>query len=249
MKAILKSVQIFLILVITACVGALGYLLVVEPYLLKKNIENLKEEYFSQEDDLEDENIIENLANTVNEDIKGWIKIEDTRIDYPVLRKENNNDFYLHHDYKKNPSKHGSIFIDSSCKLGMDSKNIILHGHHMNNGSMFADIVKFKNPDFCKKHQIIDFRDIKGKSKWEVIAVFVVDTSAQNTEIFNYIVPDFESEKKFLDYVSETKKRSVVKIDSEVSADDRLMTLSTCSYETEGSRTVIVAKNLKFSKN
>ena len=91
-----------------------------------------------------------------NEDFIGWIKIDGTKIDYPVMQSPNNPDYYLKHSFEKAYSDYGVPYIDEACATGI-SNNLVIYGHHMKNGTMFSDLCNYTDADFCKEHPIINF--------------------------------------------------------------------------------------------
>ena len=141
-----KKVIIYNILIVISAVAFLisGYLLLKDLYLDPKRNDDLyndlRKSYYNSE--TKEANLDE--LRKINQDIIGWIRIENTPVDYPVLESEN----YLYKNYKGENSKYGSIFTDNSSKLEENPQNIILHGHHMNNGSMFASICDFADLTF-----------------------------------------------------------------------------------------------------
>ena len=190
----------------------------------------------------------------INKEIVGWIRINDTKIDYPVLwhKDDNaNNQFYLNHNYKSKKDSYGSIFLDYSCTNGTDSKNIVLHGHHMNDGSMFAGLMDYGgtegNLDFYKKHPTIEFDTPQGDGVYKIISVFKTNTA--HGEPFNYMVGNFQNDKDFMDYVYNVRVRSLINCPVETNEDDTLLTLSTSSYEYTNFRTVVVARKVRTGED
>ena len=190
----------------------------------------------------------------INKEIVGWIRINDTKIDYPVLwhKDDNaNNQFYLNHNYKSKKDSYGSIFLDYSCTNGTDSKNIVLHGHHMNDGSMFAGLMDYGgtegNLDFYKKHPTIEFDTPQGDGVYKIISVFKTNTA--HGEPFNYMVGNFQNDKDFMDYVYNVRVRSLINCPVKTNEDDTLLTLSTSSYEYTNFRTVVVARKVRTGED
>lgn len=182
----------------------------------------------------------------INSDIKGWIFIPDTFIDYPVLQSpQSDPEFYLYRGYNKVYSKYGSIFIDSVCNLGTESKNILLHGHHMNDKRMFGHILKYSDLEFYKAHPDITFDTIYEEAKWKVISIFKTNTRNDQGEIFNYLISGFKNDSQFLNYVYQVRERSLIDMPVDVYKSDYLLTLSTCSYEFKDFRTVVVARKVR----
>lgn len=189
----------------------------------------------------------------VNKDISAWIKIDNTDyIDYPVLQSKTDNistQKYLYADYKGNYSGYGSLFIDYRSKQGVDSKNVIIHGHHMNDGRMFAGLMGYGRTsgdlDFYKKHPIIHFDTPDGDADWKIISVYKTNTLESQGKYFDYLTGTFASDAEFMNYVYLIRERSLFDIPVDVNEKDQLLTLSTCSYEFSEFRTVVVARKVR----
>ncbi len=184
----------------------------------------------------------------INPDIKGWIKIDGTVIDYPVLQSSKQDpSFYLYRNYKKGKDKNGSIFISSDIsQLERDTKNIVLHGHNMNSGAMFASLLKYADINFYKAHPLIKFDTIFETGLWKVFAVIRTNSDPNQGEVFyDYLSPFFASKREFLKLIYNLKLRSILKIPVEVLESDKILTMSTCSYEMKGFRTVVFARKIR----
>ncbi len=188
----------------------------------------------------------------INDEIVGWIEIDNTKVDYPVLwHKEDNRNYqyYLSHNYKEYYDSFGSIFIDYRCEKGTGSKNIVVHGHHIQDGSMFGDLMKYGGTtgdlDFYKKSPTIEFDTPEAQGTYKIISVFKTNTLSSQGEFFNYMIGDFQNEKDFMNYVYNVRVRSLFNCPVDVNEDDELLTLSTCSYEFTNFRTVIVARKVR----
>lgn len=175
-----------------------------------------------------------------NSDFIGWISIEDTKINYPVMQTPGNKDFYLKHAFDKSYSEYGVPYMQENCKLGL-SDNCVIYGHHMQDGSMFADLCKFESEDFYKEHKTIHFDSLAGFGEYEIVCVF--KTAAYAADSFKYYhFVDTASAEEFNSFLSTCQ--SLALYDTGVSAEygDKLITLSTCEYSRSNGRMVIVAK-------
>lgn len=192
----------------------------------------------------------------INPDIKGWLKIKGTVIDYPVLQSSQEDpSFYLYRNYKKEKDKSGSIFINSDISLlERDTKNIVLHGHNMKNGTMFATIAKYGRQcgnkygdiNFFKSSPIIEFDTIFEPGIWKIFAIIKTNSDKKHGTLFyDYLKPFFNSKNDFLKLIYNLKIRSVLNIPVDVCEYDKMLTLSTCSYEMKGFRTVVFARKLR----
>ena len=175
-----------------------------------------------------------------NSDFIGWISIEDTKINYPVMQTPQNKDFYLKHAFDKSYSEYGVPYMQENCKLGL-SDNCVIYGHHMQDGSMFADLCKFENENFYKEHKTIHFDTLAGFGEYEIVCAF--KTAAYSADGFKYYhFVDAANEAEFNSFLSTCQ--SLALYDTGVSAEygDKLITLSTCEYSRNNGRMVIVAK-------
>lgn len=182
---------------------------------------------------------------SLNKRLIGWVKIDDTYIDYPVLQTVN-NDYYLNHNFDQEEDKNGSIFLDKDCSIYPRSTNLILYGHHMRSGRMFGQLNKYSSEKFYKEHKYIQFDTIYEKGTYEVMYVFRPKIYEESEIVFKYY--------QFTDAVSETEFESNMMqmadmslYDTGVSAEygDELLTLSTCDYYTSDGRFVVVAKKIR----
>ena len=192
----------------------------------------------------------------INPDIKGWIRIKGTVIDYPVLQSsKGDSSFYLYRNYKKENDKSGSIFINSDISLlERNTQNIVLHGHNMRNGTMFASIVKYGSEhsnkygdiNFFKSAPIIKFDTIFEPGTWKIFAIIKTNSDPSHGPLFyDYLKPYFSSKYDFLRLIYNIKIRSFLNIPVDVSEYDKILTLSTCSYEMKGFRTVLFARKVR----
>ncbi len=172
-----------------------------------------------------------------NEDIIGWIQIDGTKINYPILQAENNT-YYLDRNYKREQSRAGSIFADYRNHLTEENKNFILYGHRMKDETMFNQLTKYLDEDFFDTHSIIHFDTLYHSYDAIVFSAYYTTTD------FDYIQTDFDTEEEFQSLVDEMKNRSVYATDVSVQEDDTILTLSTCDYtlDPDEGRFVVHAK-------
>lgn len=183
--------------------------------------------------------------NKQNSDIIGWLKIEDTNIDYPVLQTDN-NDFYLTHNYLKEYSKSGSLFLDKDFDLNKPSSNYLIYGHRNTNGLMFEDLLKYTNEDFYNTHKIIQFTTLDQNSEYEILAIFysrVYYKSEKNVFRYYYFV-DANNKEEYNNFINNCKKYSIYDTGVTATYGEQLLTLSTCEYSREDGRFAVVAKKI-----
>lgn len=175
-----------------------------------------------------------------NDDFIAWVKIDGTKIDYPVMQTADDPNFYLKHAFDKSYSDYGVPYIQENCLID-NCDNIVVYGHNMNNGSMFADLCKYEDEEFYKEHKYIQFDTLLDYGRYEIVAVF--KTVAYNDVGFKYFqFANAEDETDFNEYIETCK--SLQLYDTGVNAEygDRLLTLSTCEYSQTDGRIVVVAK-------
>lgn len=180
-----------------------------------------------------------------NSDIIGWIKLKGTNIDYPVLQSKDNS-FYMTHNYKKEYAKNGSIFLDKDYDWTLPSTNLLLYGHNNQDGTMFQDLIKYKEESFYKDHPTINFTTTAEDAEYQIIAVFlsrVYYKSEMNVFRYYYFIKA-ENEEDFNSYIQNSKEASLYETGNTAVYGEQLLTLSTCSYHTEDGRLAIVAKKI-----
>ncbi|MCH4168911.1 MAG: class B sortase [Streptococcaceae bacterium] len=176
----------------------------------------------------------------INSDIDGWIKIADTKIDYPILQSTD-NEFYLTHNYKKETAATGSIFKDYRNTNEFIDKNTIIYGHYSDDQTMFTDLHQYLDKDFAQKHRVFQYDSLALSYDIEIFSVYQTTTSEQ------YLLTAFSSNEAFQDYIQNAQNRSMYDFDTTVAANDRILTLSTCDLEFAGKkgRFVIQGKLVK----
>ncbi len=181
-----------------------------------------------------------------NPDIVGWIKIEGTVIDYPVMYTKDDGEFYLYRNFYKNKDVNGSIFLDEHCTMDPFSTNLLLHGHNMNNGSMFGALMKYKSQDFYNSHKRILFDTLYENQVYEIISVFKSKVYNVSDNVFKYYkFYNAKNKEEFKDFVDNIKRLSLYDTGVTARYGDKFITLSTCENSTPNGRFVVVAKKIK----
>lgn len=185
---------------------------------------------------------LENIAK-INSDVIGWIKIDGTNIDYPVMQ---NGDYYLHRNIYKEYSSHGTPYLAEYCNVQY-SDNLIIYGHHMSDSSMFAQLEEYKKKKFFENHRYIDFYTFYNgktiKNTYEVVIAFktVVYTDA-GFKYYNYT--NFSDQQELNEFVSNCRNLQFYDTGVDINYGDKLITLSTCEYSKKNGRMVVVAKKI-----
>ena len=176
-----------------------------------------------------------------NSDLGGWVKIDDTDLDYPVMFTPDEPERYIHLAFSKKKSMSGVPFIGEGCTIWPRSDNIVLYGHHMKNGSMFATIVKYQDKDFWREHPIIHFSTLYDEGDYEVFAALATDLREAKT-LRCYTFLNAKDEADFQDFLDGIRGAALYDTGVAVNYGDDLLTLSTCAYHTNDGRFVILAK-------
>ena len=175
-----------------------------------------------------------------NTDMVGWILIEDTNIDYPVMQTPNEPNYYLKRNFEKEYSDLGTPYIQENCDL-TGSDNLVIYGHHIKGGKMFGALENYKSQSFYEEHKTIQFDTLTQRGEYEIIAVFkTVAYSSQGFRYYDFV--NAESEDEFNAYIQKCKELALYETGVTAEYGDRLITLSTCEYSAQNGRLVVVAK-------
>ncbi len=240
------KVFVIIVLVILVCTS----------YVIYKNIiansnQNIYEDVKisdSIEDNDNQKQFTENMKKVItlqqeNVDVKAWIQIEDTSINYPILQTTD-NEYYLKHNYKKENSQYGSIYLKNECDILNNNSNLIIYGHNMKDGQMFNNLLKYKDKSFYDNHKTIKIATNNEESEYSIVAVFKSRIFYQNENnvfrFYNYI--NFNDEQTYNEYIENCKKIQLYETGVSAIYGEQLITLITCEYSQENGRMVIVAK-------
>ncbi len=180
-----------------------------------------------------------------NKKLIGWLKIDDTIIDYPVMQT-GDNEYYLDHNFNQEYDKNGSLFLDYNCNIYPRSTNLIIYGHHMKSGQMFGQLQKYAKESYGEKHSIIRFDSIYEEAEYQVMYVFRSQVYNEDEFVFKYYqFIDANSEEEFNSYMEEMAGLSLYDTGVTASYGDSLLTLSTCDNSQTDGRFVVVAKRIK----
>lgn len=176
-----------------------------------------------------------------NHDLVGWLTIDEV-LDLPLVYKDNS--YYLTHDFDKNKSTSGTLFLDENHPLREKTQNLLLHGHNMKDGTMFGRLTQYEQSvDYLKAHPFVELSTLWEKETYAVFAVLVVSLDVKDERFFDYYShPTFSSDSAFSAYIRELELRSMYAIPMDVRPSDALLTLSTCMGE---DRLVIVCRRVR----
>lgn len=191
----------------------------------------------------EGRDLLAELAN-VNKnypDAVAWLKVLGTSIDTPVFKGQD-NERYLRNDRENITTRWGENFLDYTCdlnKIGQDMQHYIVYGHNTEVDTRFTPLLNYKNVDFFKDHQIIEFATLDKIYKFQIFSVYKTDTS------FYYIETDFDNKEEYGEFLKSLKEKSEYDTEVEVNSNDTILTLSTCDYSIKDGRYVVHAKLIK----
>ncbi len=185
-------------------------------------------------------------AYAVNQDFVGSITIPNTSIHYAVVQTTD-NDKYLYTNFYGNYSRLGTVFADYRCQITLEgmSDNTILYGHNANNGSFFHELTNYTSASYAQSHSTVQFDTIYQDQTYVVIGAFLVDPDADEADLFdyqNYI--DF-SQRDFATFQEQITQRSYFHASVDWDETDQYLTLSTCDYDIDDGRIVVVARALR----
>lgn len=179
-----------------------------------------------------------------NPDLAGWIRIDGTRIDYPVMYTPGDPEYYLYRDFYERPAYGGCLFVGEGYQA--QGRNTLIYGHHMKDGSMFAGLLSYECQEFADKHPHIYFDTVFEEGVYQVAAAFYCDLDASGEEKFDYYkYLDLWDEQVFDDYISQVEARNVIDTGIKFQYGDSMITLSTCSYHVTNGRFVVAAKKVR----
>ena len=194
----------------------------------------------------------------MNPDCVGWLKIDGTVIDYPLMQTLDDEQYYLNRDFNKKYSAYGSLIADTDSVIGSGTKindyadgtlpstNIIIHGHNMKNGSMFGSLDKYRDQAYEKKHSIIKLSSLYEDREYEICAVFLSQVYKKSDNVFKYYkFFQANNEEEFNDFYDNIKSLSMYDTGVTAAYGDEFITLSVCAYHVENGRLVVVGKRIK----
>ncbi len=179
-----------------------------------------------------------------NKDLAGWLSIEGTVINYPVMQTgKKNPDFYLHNGFDKKESDHGTLFVDARNDIVNRDTNLIIYGHNMRDGTMFGGLKSFMDKDYFEKHQELVFDTIYEKAKYRIVAVCLSKVNYQDDDTFRYYnFLNAESKEEFQAFLANIQQLTVFDQNIDISYGDELLTLSTCNSYVQDGRLFLIAK-------
>ncbi len=186
----------------------------------------------------------------VNQDTVGVLNIDEKDMYFPLMQKSSSPSYYLWKNMYGQYSRYGNPYVDYRCDMGKDgfSKNTIVYGHNTHDKLGFNKLTEYMKVDGYKEAPVITLETLYEKTQWKVFAVMLTNSTsaADRGHLFNYLIPDFASNRDFMTMIDGIKQRSMLKTEVEVNADDKILTLYTCYQDIfEGGRLVVFARLLR----
>jgi sortase B len=181
-----------------------------------------------------------------NPEMVGWITIEDTQVNYPVVQKENDNEYYLNHGFDQSNNSNGTIFVDYRCNIVNPTTNTIIYGHNMKSGMMFGELKKYLNDGYLEQHPYIQFNTIYEYRTYQIMAVCLSEVQYQDEATYRYY--DFISagtDQELANFIANVNELAVYGSADGLTKTDKILTLSTCNSYTEDGRLFIIAKQVE----
>ena len=240
--------KIILVVCLIVFVGAAG-VLIQYYYNGYKEMNSLKDLKQSEElEDLKtDKGIIIGKYVPIwqkNNDLIGWIRIDGTKIDFPVMQTPDDPEYYLRRDFNREHSTGGVPFMDVHSDIFMPTSNFMIYGHNMKNGSMFHDLIKYEDEEFYRDHKTINFDTIYkgGQGVYQVVAAGYSQIYDKDSSKFKYYAyAGMTSEREYHEFVDGVKKLSCYDTGVGPEYGSQLITLSTCTNVSDEGRFFVVA--------
>ncbi|MBR5246785.1 MAG: class B sortase [Clostridia bacterium] len=183
-----------------------------------------------------------------NQDFVGWLKIENTSLDIQIVQSTN-NEYYLKRDFYKNSNRYGCPYVDYRNNTKELDDNTLIYGHHMSDGSLFSNLDGYKTLEGYKKSPIINFSTLYQDYQFKVFAVFLSTSSPSTDNGFNYMITDFASDERFTSFINEVRLRSIINTNVTVNANDKIITLVTCSRDFDDARLVVMGRLVRDNES
>lgn len=179
----------------------------------------------------------------MNTDLVGWISIDDTKVNYPVLQTPDRKDYYLRRDFYGDHDTHGSIYVQETCNVFAPSDNLTIYGHRMNDGSMFNNLRFYEDKDYWEEHKYIQFNTLTERHTYEIFSVFTIAASV-NAPFQYHLFVDAVDETHFDEFVDNCRSYALYDTSIIPTYGDKFITLSTCEYTHTNGRLVVVARRI-----
>lgn len=181
-----------------------------------------------------------------NNDFRGWLKIEGMKIDYPVMTRLGDNNYYLDKNFEGEKDKNGLLILDYRCDLLSGAQNFIIYGHNMSSGVMFGTLKNYKSKSFCEEHPVIQFDTLYEEAEYKVVAAMLSEVAYADEEVFRYYdAIDMSTEESFNAFYQNVSEKALYMTGETLSYGDSCLILSTCDRYKEDGRFVVIAKRIQ----
>ncbi len=181
-----------------------------------------------------------------NNELVGWLDIPNTTINYPVVQKADDNEYYLSHAFDNTPDSGGTLFVDYRSDITNPTTNTIIYGHNMHNGTMFGRISDYLNKEYYEEHKKLHFNTIFEKRDYEVVAVCLAEVIYQDENSYRYYnFIQASNQAEWDAFVANVKALSVFGDDIDLVKTDEVLTLSTCNDYVQDGRMFLVARRVR----
>lgn len=177
-----------------------------------------------------------------NPDIVGWVRIVDTAIDYPVCQTPQDPEYYLHRDVNGADSSYGTPFLDAACSLEDPRSSLLIYGHHMKNGRMFAALQNYTDVSFYQQHPYIQFDTLTEAGSYEVVAALKLEADGTQVLWQDLLFP--ADGENFASAWESICSNVFYNIGVGVSMEDELLALVTCEYTLQNGRLMVIARRI-----
>lgn len=242
-----KFIRVFFFLLLVAIIVASSIYILSNLMQEKKQQNDFEEIQEIVEDNTKEESNSENSIDLynlylINNDVVGWIRIEGTNINYPVMQ---NSEYYLRRNIYKEYSTYGTPFLADYCNINL-SDNLIIYGHHIKSGMMFADLDKYKSYDYYLNHKTIKLYKLQRtetiEEEYKIISCFKTTVNKGGFKYYDFF--NAASEADYNSFVEQCRELSFYNTEDTAKYRDKLITLSTCEYSLNNGRMVVVAKKI-----
>lgn len=179
-----------------------------------------------------------------NKDMVGWIRIDGTNIDFPVVQRKGVTDYYLYKNFDGEYSNQGAIYVREQCDVFKPSDNLTIYGHRTSAKTMFGALQNYKKQDFWQEHQYIQFDTISEHHTYQIISVFTIQSS-EDSDFPYHLFVDAENDAEFVEFIDNARRYSLYDTGVTAEPGDKLITLSTCEGYGNLGRLVVVAKRVQ----
>ena len=181
----------------------------------------------------------------LNHHLVGWLYIDDTNIDYPVVQNKEDRTFYLNHDFYGKSNANGQIMMEDKCDPWTPSYNLVLSGHHMNSGAMFGKLGKYKDKAYWETHKIVEFDTLMARKRYVVFAAFYSADYNENEKGFRYSA-DIQYKMDADLWLGEIQANQIYETGIKAEFGDEFITLTTCDHSRRSNgRFVVVARRIR----